>query len=96
MEINKDQIEKIAQLAKLELSEVEKEKYAKQFSSILSFIETLNELNISSDEILGLESEFDNQLRSDESVVCHEDVRNLSLNQAPEIENNQIKVKRVL
>ena len=96
MEINKNQIEKIAQLAKLELSEVEKEKYAKQFSSILSFIETLNELNISSDEILGLESEFDNQLRSDESVVCNEDVRNLSLNQAPEIENNQIKVKRVL
>lgn len=96
MTINKEEIEKIANLAKLDLNENEKEKYAQQFSSILSFIDTLNELNISGDQILGLESDASNQLRGDEVFSCDEDSRKLSLSQSPEIENNQIKVKRVL
>lgn len=96
MEINKEKIEKIAQLAKLDLSEDEKEKYLKQFPPILNLIKNLDELDIFTDGVLGLEREFSNQLRDDEVVACTEDIRDLSLQQAPELENNQIKVQRVL
>jgi aspartyl-tRNA(Asn)/glutamyl-tRNA(Gln) amidotransferase subunit C len=40
-------VEHIAQLAKLRLSEEEKEKFGSQLSSILAYVETLNELDTS-------------------------------------------------
>lgn len=96
MEINKDEIEKIALLSRLKLSDEEKEMYRSQFSSILKFVDQLNELNISSSEILGLKEGVENQLRDDKISECPEDEKKMSLNQAFDSEDGQIKVKRVL
>jgi len=45
MEISKEEVEHIAILARLSLSEEEKELFGSQLSSILSYIEKLNELD---------------------------------------------------
>jgi aspartyl-tRNA(Asn)/glutamyl-tRNA(Gln) amidotransferase subunit C len=45
MAITKKDVEHVARLARLSLSEEEKDRYAAQLSSILGYIETLNELN---------------------------------------------------
>jgi Asp-tRNA(Asn)/Glu-tRNA(Gln) amidotransferase C subunit len=46
MKINKKQVKHMAELAKLELTEEEIDKRAKEFSDILSYIEKLDEVDI--------------------------------------------------
>ncbi len=46
MKLSKEDVLKIADLARLELSEAEVEKYATQLSSILDYVENLNKLNV--------------------------------------------------
>lgn len=45
MKLDKKQVEHIAQLARLYLTEKEKEKFATELSSVLEYIEILNEVN---------------------------------------------------
>jgi aspartyl-tRNA(Asn)/glutamyl-tRNA(Gln) amidotransferase subunit C len=43
MEITKQEVEKVAKLARLEITEAEKETFAKQLSQILTHVEKLNQ-----------------------------------------------------
>lgn len=45
MQITKEQIEHVAKLARLNLTETEKEKYANELGSIIEFINKLNQLD---------------------------------------------------
>lgn len=45
MKITKKDVEYVAKLAKLRLSEKEKEKFTKQLDQILKYVDKLNELN---------------------------------------------------
>lgn len=45
MKLSKDQVKHVAKLANLPLSEEEIEKYAKQLSAILDYVENLNKVN---------------------------------------------------
>ena len=45
MKISKQEVEHVAKLARLELSEQEKEKLTDQLSNILTYVETLNSLD---------------------------------------------------
>ncbi|PKM91798.1 Asp-tRNA(Asn)/Glu-tRNA(Gln) amidotransferase GatCAB subunit C [Candidatus Falkowbacteria bacterium HGW-Falkowbacteria-1] len=96
MEISKNEIEKIAFLARLDLNEVEKEKYQIQLANILNFVDSLKELDVSNSEVLGLANDFENQLREDEVVDCDQEEREIAIGQSAEREAGQIKVKRVL
>lgn len=96
MSIKKDEIKKIAQLARLELNEVEIKKYQEQLSSILGYIDSLKEIKISDLDILGLESEEYNQVRKDEVLSINEEERKIILNQVPEKNDGQIRVDRVI
>lgn len=43
MQISKDQVEKVAKLARLQVTEAEKDAFAKQLSQILTHVEKLNQ-----------------------------------------------------
>lgn len=45
MKLSKEQIEKIAQLARLKLTEEEMERYANQLTDILNYVDILKELD---------------------------------------------------
>ncbi len=91
MKIDKDQIEHLAGLANLMLSEKEKERFAQDISSIIGYVDQLTELTVSEKEIF---LEKDGQLfRDDESVNIFS--REKCLAEAPEIEKDQFKVKAV-
>ena len=47
MSLTKAEVEYVAQLARLELSEAEKEKFTGQLNEILNFVEKLNEIDTS-------------------------------------------------
>lgn len=43
MQISKDQVEKVAKLARMQVTEAEKDAFAKQLSQILTHVEKLNQ-----------------------------------------------------
>lgn len=89
--MNKDNIEEIANLAKIQLNEDEKQKFASDFTNILDFIDSLKELDVSLADELSNTSDKSNQLREDIVEKWSED-----MSQVHELEDSQFKVKRVL
>ena len=96
MKISKNEIEKIAGIAKIELSDSEKMACQLELDTAFEFIGQLKEVDLPVLDILGLSTDFKNQLRSDEALACPEDERLLAISQVDDIEDGQIKVKRVL
>lgn len=90
-------IDHIAHLARIELSHVEKEKFAAELENILSFIDQLREVDTSDVEPVAHVSGLSDTVREDE---IRDDwgmgVRDRLLAQAPKTENAYIKVKTVL
>lgn len=96
MQLSKQQIEHIAKLARLELTEEELERYGAQLSGVLDYIGQLNEVNTDGVEPTAQVTGLENIFRQDIINKCEEDIVNDALHQAPELEGRQIKVKRVL
>lgn len=96
MKLTKQQIEHIANLARLELSEAELDKYGSQLSGILSYIDQLKEINTENIEPTAQVTGLQNVLRDDAVEAWDEDEVEDALKLAPEIENRQFKVRRVL
>ena len=96
MSLELKDIEHIAKLARLDLSETEKEKFTSQLGNILDFIENLNQVDTESIEPMlhSLCSERDNVLREDINIasVSHEQI----IKNAPSGENRFFKVKKVI
>jgi len=66
MKITTQEVEHVARLARLELNEQEKEKMRAQLDSILSYIDTLNELDTSGVEPTSHVRPLTNVFREDE------------------------------
>lgn len=91
--MNKSDVQKIAQLARLELTDEELEKYADQLTQILQYVNTLQEVDTAQVEITAQVTGQTNVVRDDVIEECT--VRHELLNQAPEKEGDGVKVKRV-
>ena len=96
MELTKKEIEHIANLARLELTDEEYKKYGKQLSGVLSYISELQEVDTTNVEPTAQVTGLENVLREDSSEDWVNDERKRAIEEAPEIEEGQIKVKRVL
>jgi len=94
--LSRQQIEHIAKLARLELSEEELEKYGKQLSAVLDYVNQLSEVKVAGVEPTAQVTGLQNIFRRDEILNCEEDIIKEAIKQAPGIEDGQIKVKRVL
>jgi aspartyl-tRNA(Asn)/glutamyl-tRNA(Gln) amidotransferase subunit C len=67
MQISKQEVEHVAQLARLEITEAEKEAFSKQLSSILTYVEKLKALNTEGVEPTATVLEQTNVFREDKS-----------------------------
>lgn len=94
--IDKKEIEHIANLARIELSEAEKEQYQEQLSLVLDYIDQLQEVDTSTVEITAQVTGLKNINRADEYEEWDDDEREAALNEAPYQEGDSLKVKRVL
>lgn len=94
MKLNKEQIEHLASLAKLDISEEEKQRYAEQLSSILEYIDKLNEIETDKVEPLAQVGGVVDVLRPDIVKQYFSEERVLA--EVPELERRQIKVRKVL
>jgi aspartyl-tRNA(Asn)/glutamyl-tRNA(Gln) amidotransferase subunit C len=94
-EISKEQVEHIGLLARLELSKEEKEKFANQISSILNYVEQLDEVDTENIEPIANITGLENVMIADKVEKCEADSKEL-LSNVPAKEDNSIKVKAVL
>ncbi len=94
MQINQQLIDKIAHLARLEFNDAEKIRIEQDLNRILSFIETLNEVDTSSVEPLIYMSDEVNVLRKDEVIreISHEE----ALKNAPKKDSDYFRVPKVI
>lgn len=96
MKLTKQQVEHVAKLARLGLSEKEVEKFQTQLSGILDYVEQLNEVNTEGVEPTAQVTGLLNVTREDK-VKTHalaKPEKLLACSSLP-IERNQIKVKNV-
>lgn len=93
--MQKEDIEHIAKLARLDLSDKEIDTYSKQLSDVLGYINKLQEVDISKVADVGQITGLENQLAKDELKDCGLSQKELFKN-APIIEKEYIKVKSVL
>ena len=94
MTIDKETVEKVAHLARLELAEDEKEKMIADMSKILGFMAKLNEINTSGIEPLVYMTNEINVLRED--VVKQEITHGEALKNAPKHDENYFLVAKVI
>ena len=94
MPITRDDVEKTAQLARLDLKEDEKERLVEQLSSILDQIAVIAEVDTSAIPPTAQVVALDNVMRSDE--VCPSLPPGVVLANAPDREGDFFKVRAVL
>lgn len=92
--ISNETIEYVGILAKLELSETEKEQAKKDMSSMLDYIDKLNELNTDGVEPMSHVFDFNNVFRED-IVTNNNNVEDI-LKNAPAVKNNSFKVPKTV
>jgi len=86
-------VEHVAKLARLALSEEEKEKFAPQLNSILEYVDELNEVDTTGIEPMAHSIKISNVMRED--IVKQEFSREEMLKNAPEEEDGFFKVPKI-
>ena len=98
MKISREDVERVAELAYLDLSEAELESYRNQLDEILEYIGKLDELDTSQVEpmaqVLADDQSTDATLRQDVIVPCN--VAGDVLKQAPDPEAPYFRVPKVI
>lgn len=93
MILDKKEIDKIAELVRLELTEEEKEKFSGELSSILDYVKKLGGVDTENIEIRM--NNLSNIFRDDKAEQCEISQKEL-LKNAPMTENGFLKVKSIL
>ena len=96
MALKREELEKIAHLAHLRLTENEAKEIGDKLSSILEYIDRLKKADTSGVKATAHISGVKNVLRDDVVDNCDEDINDAIMKSAPEVENGQIKVKAVV
>ena len=94
-QLTKDDVLKLARLARIELTDDEVEKYSEEFSALLQYVEQLQAVDINGLEETSQVTGLTNVMRSDTVVDYGYNVKDLQKN-LPQAENEQIKVKRMI
>ncbi len=94
--ISREEIEKTAQLARLALTEEEKDQFAQDLNNILEHFKSLNEVEVEGAEKVDVNNLAENQLRSDEAQEQSEEETEKIRTLFPERNGNYLKVKSVL
>ena len=90
--ISKKEVQHIAKLARLSLSKKEEDKFRKELSSILDYVEKLKKVDIAEVKPTSHPLAVDNVTREDEAKSKKQNLLDL----APNTKNGYIKVKPIL
>ncbi len=94
MKLNRKDVEHVALLSRLELSENELDKFTGQLDAILEYIDVLNQVDTSAVEPMAHVLEIRNVMRADE--VQPSLPREAALQNAPDAEDGFFKVPKIV
>ena len=94
MSITKKDVEHVAKLARLGITEEEKELFTQQLSAILDFAENLQKLDTKDVPPTSHAISMKNVLREDKCIPC-QNVEDIMTN-GPEVEKQMFKVPRII
>ncbi|MDD4995443.1 MAG: Asp-tRNA(Asn)/Glu-tRNA(Gln) amidotransferase subunit GatC [Patescibacteria group bacterium] len=95
MTISLTEIKHLEDLARIELSDKERKLYSEQLSSILDYVNKLQEVDVAGVEATAHASESENVWREDGVIACPKEERERILKNAPERSDDLFKVKSV-
>jgi aspartyl-tRNA(Asn)/glutamyl-tRNA(Gln) amidotransferase subunit C len=93
--LSKSEVQKIAQLARIEITDAEAEKYSKELSDILGFVEKLNEVDTKNIEPIAHITGAKNMTREDKVQEYSEETKSGIIDNFPEKKDRFDKVKAV-
>ena len=96
MAISKDEVKKLAELSRLDLTEVEVEKMQGEIDSILSYIDVIQRVSLSETDNPSPHLENRNVLREDGTPHEGGKFTEALLSQAPKRQGRFLKVKKIL
>jgi len=94
--MNKEEIKKIADLARLEISDEESGKFATEIDSILSYIDQLKEAKVSEDSSRIENANVRNVMIEDGEPHSKGENTKALIDEAPDSQDHLIKVKKIL
>lgn len=94
MKLDKETVEKLAHLARLEFSEEEKESMLQDMDKILAFVEKISEMELEGVEPLVYLTEEGNMLRKDK--VVYQVSKDEALKNAPDKDTDYFRVPKVM
>lgn len=93
MELTHDDVVRLAELSRLEITEAEKDTYAREFSSILNYVSEIQSVQVEGVQDIG---SVNNVFRADVAVEPSESFRKQFLQGAPHTKGNYVQVKQIL
>lgn len=94
-DLSRDDVLKLAVLARLDLADEEIEQYSAELGAILHYVEQLQSVDVSGLEPTSQVTGLTNVTRRDEEIDYGYEPREL-LKNVPNVQDNQIKVKRMI
>ena len=86
-------VEHVAKLARLELTDKEKELYTHQLSDVLEHVEKMNTVDTTGVEPMNHPIDFSNVMRED--VKIYENTKDELMQNAPDVEGDFFKVPKI-
>lgn len=93
--VSKEEVKHIAKLARLDLKEQDLEKFQKEFSSILDYIEKLKEVNVNDVKPTTHSVLLENIVREDIPKIKDSTIAESLLKLAPKVKNRFLKIKSI-
>lgn len=93
--LTRDDVLKLARLARISLSDAEADEFTEELSAILQYVEQLSSVDVSGLEPTNQVTGLTNVMRKDE-VVDYGYTPAKLLENVPAVEKNQLKVKRMI
>lgn len=94
--LNTEQIQHLAKLSRLELTNQEEEKFSKDLSSILDYFKKLSEVDTTSIEPMAQSIDLVNVFKEDKIVDCPSNIHDDILDNAPERSGDYVKTGKIL
>lgn len=93
--ITDEDVQKLARLSRLQLTAKEKQAFKTELSAIVSYVEQLQAVDVAGEQPTSQVTGLTDVVRPDEIIYYGVSQKDL-LRNAPALENNQIKVKRMV
>ncbi|MDF1498390.1 MAG: Asp-tRNA(Asn)/Glu-tRNA(Gln) amidotransferase subunit GatC [Patescibacteria group bacterium] len=91
-----EEVEHIADLARIELTKDEKEKFSIELSAVLGYIEQLKEVDTKNVKPVSQVTGLENVFREDIIEGCDDETRKRIIDNFPDRDDDYIKVKQVM